>query len=98
MRDLHEQTTMSLDRIASALKDYVPLFPGTLVSYENGKVHLMRPDRNTWVVVRESGPSSDGSTFTIDEYRPRTSTHLALTCAWEVITWAQKRIFDGFKS
>lgn len=90
--------SVSLDRIASALRDYVPMFPGTLVSYENGKVHIVRPDRNTWVVVRESGPCAAGSAFTIDEYQPHSSVHLALTCAWEVITWAQKRIFDGFKS
>lgn len=89
---------MSLDRIADALRDYVVSFPGTLVSYENGSLHLVRPDRNTWVVVRESGPCAEGSTFTVDEYHTHNSLHLALTCAWEVITWAQKRIFDGFKS
>lgn len=89
---------MSLDRIASALRDYVPMFPGTFVSYENEKVHLMRPDQGTWVVVQQAGPSGDGAAFTVDEYHPQRSKHLVMTCAWEVLTWAQKRIFDGLKS
>ena len=85
-----------LNRIAVAAEESIQHLPGTHINRSNNKLHITNMPLRLWITV-EQVPHGQGALFSVHEYRIGDPIKVMATCAWEVITWIQRRIFEGVK-
>ena len=83
-----------LTRIAVAAEESIQRLPGTYINRSNNKLHITNMPLRLWITV-EQVPHGQGCMFSIHEYGIGHPLKVMATCAWEVITWIQRRIFEG---
>lgn len=86
-----------LNRIAVAAEESIQHLPGTHINRSNNKLHITNMPLRMWIVVEQTPHNQGGGLFSIHEYRIGDPIKVVATCAWEVITWIQRRIFEGVK-
>ncbi len=86
-----------IKRIFSEASEMIKALPGTHIHQSRGLLHITNPGLRIWVTVEQTGPNAVGGLFTLTEYRVSGPIKVVATCAWEVITWIQRRIFEGEK-
>jgi len=86
-----------LTRIAVAAEESVQHLPGTYINRSNNKLHITNMPLRMWITVEQTPHNQGGGLFSVHEYRIGDPIKVVATCAWEVITWIQRRIFEGVK-
>ncbi len=86
-----------LTRIAVAAEESVQHLPGTYINRSNNKLHITNMPLRLWITVEQTPHNQGGGLFSVHEYRIGDPIKVVATCAWEVITWIQRRIFEGVK-
>lgn len=89
--------TEDMARIFSEVSEIIKAIPGTNINPSKTMLHITNHNIGLWVTVEQTGPNSMGGLFTLSEYRVSGPIKVVATCAWEVITWVQRRIFEGEK-